>query len=60
MDTMDLTRAEYQDLIDARNHAIGLRKVATGAIETVGESEVDAYFAAPLPLAFWRKKRGLG
>jgi len=60
MDTVTLTSAEYQDLIDARDHAIAMREVATGAMETIGESEVDAYLAAPSPLAFWRKKRGLG
>ncbi len=26
---------------------------------TVAEADVDAYLAAPTPLAFWRKHRGL-
>ena len=58
-DTVILTRAEYQDLIDARDAALALRDVASGAMPVLSETEVDAYLAAPTPLAFWRKHRGL-
>jgi hypothetical protein len=53
-----MDRADDQDLIDARDHAVAMRRIATGEMETIPESEVDDYLAAPTPLAFWRKKRG--
>lgn len=58
-DLITLTRTEYQDLADARDHAIAMRDIATGAMETLSGAEVDAYLAAPTPLAFWRMHRGL-
>jgi DNA-binding XRE family transcriptional regulator len=54
-----LTRGELADLIDARDHAVAMREVAAGVMETLSEDELDAYLAAPTPLAFWRRKRGL-
>ena len=54
-----LTRAAYEDLIDARDHALAMRDIASGALETLTGAEVDAYLAAPSPLAFWRRHRGL-
>ena len=56
---MVLTRAEYEDLVDARDHAIAMREVATGTMEKLPDAEVDAYLAAPTPLRFWRVHRGL-
>lgn len=58
-DTVTLTRAEYEDLVDARDAALAMRAVATGAMETLSEAELDAFLAAPTPLAFWRRHRGL-
>jgi DNA-binding XRE family transcriptional regulator len=58
-DTITLTRAEYEDLIDARDHARAMRDIASGARETLTCAEVDAYLVAPTPLAFWRRRRGL-
>ena len=58
-DTITLTRAQYQDLIDSRDHATAMRDIATGAMETLSSAEADAYLAAPTPLAFWRRHRGL-
>jgi DNA-binding XRE family transcriptional regulator len=58
-ETITLTRQEYEDLIDARDHAIAMREVASGALETLSGEELDAYLAAPTPLAFWRRHRGL-
>jgi DNA-binding XRE family transcriptional regulator len=59
MDTVTLTRQEYQDIIDARDHAVAMREVATGAMETLTEAEVSAYLEAASPLAFWRRHRGI-
>jgi DNA-binding XRE family transcriptional regulator len=59
MDTITLTTQEYQDIIDARDHAMAMRDVATGAMETLTEAEVTAYLEASSPLAFWRHHRGL-
>ena len=58
-DTVTLTRQEYEDLVDARDHAIAMRDVATDAMETLTEAELDDYVAAPSPLAFWRRRRDL-
>jgi transcriptional regulator with XRE-family HTH domain len=58
-DTITLSRAEYQDLIDVRDAALAMRDVASGVMPVLSEAEVDAYLAAPTPLAFWRKQRGL-
>jgi DNA-binding XRE family transcriptional regulator len=58
-ETVTLTRQEYEDLVDARDHAVAMRGVATGAVETLTEDELEAYLAAPTPLAFWRARRGL-
>lgn len=54
-DTITLTRAAYEDLVDARDHALAMRDVATGAVEALTGAEVDAYLAAATPLAFWRR-----
>ena len=60
MDTVTLTRAEYQSLVDTRDHAVAMRAVATGEMPTLTEAELDAFLAAPSPLAFWRGRRGIG
>jgi DNA-binding XRE family transcriptional regulator len=57
-DTITLTRTEYENLIDARDHAIAMRDVAAGA-PTLSDAELDAFFAAKTPLAFWRRRAGL-
>jgi DNA-binding XRE family transcriptional regulator len=49
----------WQDLIDARDHAVAMREVAAGVMETLSEDELDAYLATLTPLAFWRRRRGL-
>ena len=54
-----MTAEEYQDLIDARDAAVAMRDIAAGTMPTVAEADLDAYLAAPTPLAFWRKHRGL-
>jgi len=53
-----LSRQEYQDLLDARDHAAAMREVAAGA-DTLTDAELGEYLAAPTPLAYWRKRRGL-
>jgi DNA-binding XRE family transcriptional regulator len=54
-----LSRQEYQDLLDARDHAAAMREVASGA-DTLTDAELDEYLAAPTPLAYyWRKRRDL-
>lgn len=53
-----LSRQEYQDLLDARDHAAAMREVAAGA-DTLTDAELDEYLAAPTPLAYWRKHRGM-
>jgi DNA-binding XRE family transcriptional regulator len=54
-----MTAEEYRDLIDARDAAVAMREIAVGTMPTVAEADVDAYLAAPTPLAFWRKHRAL-
>ena len=58
-DTITLTRAEYEDLIDTRDHALAMRDIVSGVMETLTSAEVDAYLAASSPLAFWRRHRDL-
>ena len=58
-DTVTLTRTEYQDLIDARDHAVAMRDVASGTMETLSDADLDTFLAAATPLAFWRKRRRL-
>jgi DNA-binding XRE family transcriptional regulator len=58
-DTVTMTRAEYEGIIDARDAAVAMRSVISGAMETLSEAELDAYLASATPLAFWRRHRGL-
>jgi DNA-binding XRE family transcriptional regulator len=57
--TITITDAEYQELIDARDQSLAMRDLASGALETLNDTEMDAYLAAPTPLAYWRKRCGL-
>jgi len=52
-----MTVQEYQDLIDARDAEAAMRAVAAGTLQMLSGDDVDAYLAAPTPLAFWRKHR---
>jgi DNA-binding XRE family transcriptional regulator len=54
-----LSREEYDDLIDARDHALAMAAHARGSDPGLTEAEMDEYLAAPTPLAYWRKRRGL-
>src|SRR5271166_6178994 len=56
---LTMTVQEYQDLLDGRHAETVMRGIAAGLVETLSEAEVDAYLAAPTPLAFWRKHRGI-
>ena len=55
---VSLPLAEYQDLIDARDHAITMRNIAAGA-PVLTEAELDAFLAAASPQAFWRTRAAL-
>ena len=57
--TITITEAEYQELVDARDHAVAMRDIASGALETLNDAEMDVYLSAATPLAYWRKRRGL-
>ena len=52
-----IDREAYEDLIDARDHAIAMLKIAEG-VPTLTSDEVALYLAAPTPLAYWRKRAG--
>ena len=53
-DTITLTRAEYEDLIDARDHALAMRDIADGTIETLTGADVAAIWTKVLgrPIAY--------
>ncbi len=51
-----LDRQDYEDLIDARDHARAMVDVAVGG--TLTDAEMDDYLASPTPLAFWRRRAG--
>ena len=54
-----LSREEYEDLVDARDHALAMAAHARGDDPGLTDAEMDEYLAAPTPLAYWRKRRGL-
>ena len=54
-----MTAEEYQDLLDGRDAAVAMREIAAGIMPTIAEADLDAYLAAPTPLAFWRKHRSM-
>ncbi len=54
-----MTAEEYQDLIDARDAEAAMRAVAAGTLPVLSGADVDAFLAAPTPLAFWRRHKGL-
>jgi mRNA-degrading endonuclease RelE of RelBE toxin-antitoxin system/DNA-binding XRE family transcriptional regulator len=54
-----LPRVELEALIDAAAHARALADHRSGRDPGLGAEEMRALLAAPTPLAFWRKKRGL-
>ena len=54
-----LTRDQYEDLRDAAIAATKTRELAQGREELIPSEDVKAYLAAPTPLAFWRRKRGI-
>jgi hypothetical protein len=58
VDTITLTAEQYQELIDARDHAIAMREVASGAMPVLSHDEAVAYLKAASLLSFWRKHRG--
>ena len=54
-----LSREEYEDPVDARDHALAMAAHARGEDPGLTDAELDEYLAAPTPLAYWRKRRGL-
>ena len=58
MSNITITKQAYEDLIDARDHAIAMRDIAAGA-PVLNEAETLAYLEAVTPLAFWRNHRGM-
>lgn len=65
-DIVILSRAEYDELVaareeddDARAARDVLRRIETGEEPLIPDEDMDAYLAAPTPLAYWRKKRGM-
>lgn len=58
-DAVTMSRADYEDLVDSRDHALAMRDVASGSMPMIADADMDAYLAAPTPLAFWRKHRGM-
>jgi DNA-binding XRE family transcriptional regulator len=54
-----LPAQDYEDMRDAVRHAGVVADYRAGRDEGVTQAEMAALLAAPTPLAFWRKKRGL-
>src|ERR1700733_52238 len=54
-----ISPAEYHDLVDIRDHMLAMRDMSAGTMPLINEADMDAYLAAPTPLAFWREHRGL-
>ena len=54
-----LPRAELAALSDAADHARALTDFRAGQAPGLTPQETREFVAAPSPLAFWRKRRGL-
>jgi DNA-binding XRE family transcriptional regulator len=54
-----MSRADYEELIDPREHAQAMAAYHRGEDEAITDAEMDDYLAAPTPLAFWRERRKL-
>jgi DNA-binding XRE family transcriptional regulator len=54
-----LPRAELEDIIASAKHAHALVDYRAGRDPGLDAQEMRAFLAAPTPLAFWRRKRGL-
>jgi DNA-binding XRE family transcriptional regulator len=61
-----LPTADYERLMeiveetgDRRDSEIALLEIAAGSVELLTHVEVTELLAAPTPLAFWRRRRGL-
>lgn len=51
---------DIQNAADAaRDHALAMAAHARGSDPGLTEAEMDEYLAAPTPLAYWRRRRGL-
>ena len=53
-----LPRSDYEDLVDSIAAYELNTALAAGREELLSAEETAALVAAPVPLAFWRKKRG--
>ena len=54
-----MPKQTHQDLIDARDTEAAMRAIGAGKLPTIPDEAMDAFLAAPTPLAFWRTYRGL-
>lgn len=50
---------DAHDAIDARDHERAMAEYRAGRAEALTDGEVGELLAAPTPLAFWRKRRGM-
>ena len=53
-----LAKADYEDLLDARDHAEAMAAARVAPSSLLDDSDMDAYLAAATPLAFWRRRSG--
>jgi DNA-binding XRE family transcriptional regulator len=65
-DIVILPAAEFERLVDLAEDARDIRdaekalaEIEAGTVDLLSQSDAQAYLAAPGPLAFWRKHRGL-
>jgi DNA-binding XRE family transcriptional regulator len=54
-----LPARDFEDLVDASDHAQAMAAYRRGEDAGLTEAELDEYLAAPSLLAFWRQRRGL-
>jgi DNA-binding XRE family transcriptional regulator len=48
-----------EDARDVRDAEEALTEIAAGSVELLTHAEVLSFLAAPSPIAFWRKRRGM-
>jgi DNA-binding XRE family transcriptional regulator len=59
METVTISRDEYEDLLDNRAYLLAKQREEAGLVVRLAHDEAMALLDEPCPLAFWRKRAGL-
>jgi DNA-binding XRE family transcriptional regulator len=59
METVTISRDEYEDLLDNRAYLLAKQREEAGLVVRLTHEEATALLDEPHPLAFWRKRAGM-